>query len=85
MAKTIPMIITNSNILVKDRETDEFKTFNMPGVNPVPNIPFYHKNGKKASKINGFIGLFHECSQNLLPILICIFQIVSKHLTLLLH
>ena len=31
------------------------------------------------------IGLFHECSQNLLPILICIFQIASKHLTLLLH
>ena len=27
MAKTIPMIITNSDILVKDRDTDDFKTF----------------------------------------------------------
>ena len=50
MAKTIPMIITNSNILVKDRETDEFKTFNMPGINPVPNIPFYHCFAEKIAE-----------------------------------
>lgn len=50
MAKTIPMIVTNSNILVKDRETDEFKTFNMPGINPVPNIPFYHCFAEKIAE-----------------------------------
>ena len=31
MAKTIPMIITNSDILVKNRDTDDFKTFSLPG------------------------------------------------------
>ena len=43
MAKTIPMIITNSDILVKNRDTDDFKTFSLPGTPVVANIPFYHK------------------------------------------
>lgn len=42
MAKTIPMIITNSDILVKEKESDEFKAFQMPSITAVPNIPFYH-------------------------------------------
>jgi hypothetical protein len=37
------MIITNNNILIKDKESDEFKTFTMPALSVVPNIPFYHQ------------------------------------------
>lgn len=50
MKKTIPMIITNSNILVKDRDTDEFKTFMLPSMMNVPNIPFYHHFAEKISE-----------------------------------
>lgn len=50
MPKTIPMIITNKDILVKDRDTDEFKTFQMPGIETVPNIPFYHMFAQKISE-----------------------------------
>ncbi len=50
MAKTVPMIITNSNILIKNKENDEFKTFSMPSVNPVSNIPFYHQFAEKIAQ-----------------------------------
>lgn len=50
MAKTIPMIITNSNILVMDKESEEFKTFVMPSLNPVPNIPFYHEFAERIAE-----------------------------------
>lgn len=42
MPKAIPMVITNNNVLVKDKETNEFRVFKMPGIENVPNIPFYH-------------------------------------------
>ncbi|MGN0532946.1 MAG: hypothetical protein ACI4IK_01190 [Eubacterium sp.] len=50
MAKTVPMIITNEKILVKDRETNEFKPFSMPAANPSPNIPFYHEFAEKIAE-----------------------------------
>lgn len=50
MAKTIPMIVTNTNILVKDKDSDEFKPFNMPSLHPVPNIPFYHEFAEKIAE-----------------------------------
>ena len=50
MAKTIPMIITNSDILVKDRDTDDFKTFSLPGTPVVANIPYYHHYTAKISE-----------------------------------
>lgn len=50
MAKTVPMIITNDDILVFDREKNEFKTFNMPSLNPSPNIPFYHEFAEKIAE-----------------------------------
>ena len=50
MAKTIPMIITNSNILIKDKESDEFKTFTMPALSDVPNIPFYHQFAERIAE-----------------------------------
>lgn len=43
------MIVTNNNILVKDKETNEFKTFSLPGTPNVPNIPFYHHYAEKIS------------------------------------
>lgn len=50
MAKTVAMIITNDNILVRDNENDEFKTFIMPSLNPSPNIPFYHEFAEKIAE-----------------------------------
>lgn len=50
MAKTVPMIITNNNILVKARDSDDFKTFTMPSLNPSPNIPFYHEFAEKIAE-----------------------------------
>ena len=47
MAKTIPMIITNSNILLYDKESEEFIPFNMPGIEDTVNIPFYHHFAEK--------------------------------------
>ncbi len=50
MAKTVPMIITNNNILVKNKDSDEFLTFTMPSINPVANIPFYHEFAEKIAE-----------------------------------
>ncbi|MDD6729276.1 MAG: hypothetical protein PUE08_08685 [Eubacteriales bacterium] len=50
MAKTIPMIVTNENILVWDMENEEFKPFNMPAINNLPNIPFYHQFAEKIAE-----------------------------------
>lgn len=58
MAKTIPMIITNSSILVKDKDSDEFKQFNMPSLNPVANIPFYHEFAERIAECQHFFKEF---------------------------
>lgn len=50
LAKTIPMIITNKNILIKDKESDEFKTFNMPALSDISNIPFYHQFAERIAE-----------------------------------
>lgn len=50
MAKTIPMIITNDKILVKAKDSDEFKPFSMPAICPSPNIPFYHEFAEKIAE-----------------------------------
>lgn len=50
MAKTIPMIITNTDILVYDRENEQFKSFEMPALTPYPNIPFYHQFAEKIAE-----------------------------------
>ncbi len=50
MARTIPMIITNKNILLKNRENDEFIPFDMPGTENEMNIPFYHQFAEKLSE-----------------------------------
>lgn len=50
MAKTVPMIVTNENILVWDREEEQFKPFNMPAASSAPNIPFYHQFAEKIAE-----------------------------------
>lgn len=47
MPKTMPIIISNKNILVKDRDSDEFKPFSMPGIEECETIPFYHQFAKR--------------------------------------
>lgn len=59
MPKAIPMVITNNDILVKDKDTDEFRVFNMPGIEETPNIPFYHsfasKIGERQTHFRNFL------------------------------
>ena len=50
MAKTIPMIITNKNILVKAKDSDKFVTFEMPGIEESLNIPFYHQFAQRIAE-----------------------------------
>lgn len=50
MPKTIPIIITNERILVKEKEAEKFIPFDMPGIEAEPNIPFYHKFAGKISE-----------------------------------
>ncbi|MBE6719827.1 MAG: hypothetical protein E7571_04105 [Ruminococcaceae bacterium] len=50
MTKTIPMVITNDTILVKEKEGDRFIAFNMPGISPEVNIPFYHEFAKRIAE-----------------------------------
>lgn len=40
MSKAIPVIITNSNVLLYDEQGGEFKPFSLPGIASRPNIPF---------------------------------------------
>ncbi len=76
MATTIPVIITNTNILVFDKGSDEFKAFSLPGISSQPNIPFYHSFAKKIAEsqhyIKEFIKSIHsgKLSKNILAIII---------------
>ena len=66
MAKTIPMIITNSDILVKNRDTDDFRTFSLPGTPVVANIPFYHHYAAKISETQHYLST--SCSSIPTPV-----------------
>lgn len=50
MAITIPIIVTNSNILVKRRGKNEFLPFQIENADRVPNVPFYHHYAKKLEE-----------------------------------
>jgi hypothetical protein len=75
MPKTIPMIITNNDILIKDKDSDEFKTFKMPGIETAPNIPFYHMFAQKISECQYYFKEFvkklygKKLSKNILAII----------------
>ncbi len=58
MPKAIPMIITNEDILVKRKESDEFIAFKMPGIEESCNIPFYHQFAQKISECQYYFKLF---------------------------
>ena len=64
MARSIPVIITNSNILVYDRGADQFKAFSLPGVSTQPNIPFYHSFAKKIAESQHY---FKEFIKSIYP------------------
>ena len=76
MAKTIPMIITNKNILVKIKEKDEFATFEMPGLEEDLNIPFYHQFASRIAECQKYFKDFirelygKRFSKNILAIII---------------
>lgn len=50
MATTIPIIVTNSNLLVKRKGRNEFLPFNLENLDNVPNVPFYHHYAKKLNE-----------------------------------
>ncbi len=58
MPKTIPMIITNDDILVRRKESGEFVSFKMPGIDEACNIPFYHQFAKKISECQYYFKQF---------------------------
>ncbi|MCH5314706.1 MAG: hypothetical protein J1E81_02240 [Eubacterium sp.] len=62
MAKTIPMIVTNRNILVWDMNDKKFKAFSTSTENPSPNIPFYHEYAEKIAESQHY---FKEFMKNL--------------------
>lgn len=64
MAKCIPVIITNTNILIYDKSAEEFKAFTLPGVSSQPNIPFYHSFAKKIAESQHY---FKEFVKSLYP------------------
>ena len=58
MPKAIPMIITNDEILVRKKESDEFISFNMPGIEELSNIPFYHQFAQRISECQYYFKQF---------------------------
>ena len=76
MARTIPIIISNESILVKDKESDKFISFNMPAIEPEANIPFYHEFAKRISECQYYFKEFikthygKNCSKNIFAIII---------------
>ena len=77
MAKSIPVIITNTNILVYDRFSEEFKAFTLPGISTQPNIPFYHSYAKKIAESQHYFKAFikniypNKTTKNILAIVVC--------------
>lgn len=50
MAATIPVIVTNFNLLVKRKGKNEFLPFNTETIDNIPNVPFYHHYAKKLDE-----------------------------------
>lgn len=50
MAITIPIIITNTNILVKRKGKNEFLPFSIDNIEIIPNVPFYHHYAKQLDE-----------------------------------
>ncbi len=50
MPKTLPIILSDHNILVKEKDSNRFVTFEMPGIEEHHGIPFYHEFAGKISE-----------------------------------
>lgn len=50
MPKTLPIIICDHNILVKEKDSEHFVTFEMPNIEEHRGIPFYHEFAGKISE-----------------------------------
>lgn len=50
MATTIPIIVTNANMLVKRKGKNEFIPFHIENLDQIPNVPFYHHYAKKLNE-----------------------------------
>lgn len=76
MARCVPVIITNSNILVFDKATEQYKAFSPPGISTQPNIPFYHTFAKKIAESQHYFKEFVKSiypgrsSKNILAIIV---------------
>lgn len=76
MARCVPVIITNSNILVYDKSAGQFKAFSPPGISTQPNIPFYHSFAKKIAETQHYFKEFVKSiysgrsSKNILAIIV---------------
>lgn len=76
MSKAIPVIITNSNVLLYDEQGGEFKPFSLPGIASRPNIPFYHFYAKKIAEgqhyFKEFVKKYYQRkpSKNILAIIV---------------
>lgn len=58
MPKTLPIIIMNNSILVRDKDSSEFKTFAMPGIEDDATIPFYHQFAERISECQHYFKEF---------------------------
>ncbi|MBE6816601.1 MAG: hypothetical protein E7520_02720 [Ruminococcaceae bacterium] len=76
MPKTIPMIITNDTILVKEKDGNKFRSFDMPAIEPEVNIPFYHEFAKRISECQYYFKEFikrhygSKLSRNVLAVIV---------------
>ncbi len=76
MARSIPIIITNSDVLVYNRQTDTFESFEAEGIELQPNIPFYHNYAEKIADtqraFKNFMKEFYpeRASKNILAVMV---------------
>lgn len=58
MPKIIPIVITNQDILIKDRDSNKFITYQHSAKTTPPNIPFYHQFAAKISESQYYLKRF---------------------------
>lgn len=70
------MIITNESVLVKEKNSDKFISFQMPAIEPKVNIPFYHEFARRISECQHYFKEFikkeygNKFSKNIFAIII---------------
>ena len=64
MRKAIPIIITNTNVLIYSESEEQFKPFTLSGLPVTPNIPFYHAYAQRIAESQHY---FKEFFKKLYP------------------